>query len=533
MNPKNVQFGNDARIKLVAGVNILADAVKVTLGPKGRNVVMRKPYGAPHISKDGVTVAKEISLRDQIEDMGAQMLKEVASKTGDIAGDGTTTATILAQSIVREGMKFVTAGMNPMDLKRGIDLATDTAIEELTKNSKPCETNKEILQIATISANSDEKIGKLIADAMQKVGKDGVITVEDGKGLEDELEVVEGMEFDRGYLSPYFVNNQEKQISQLDNPTLLITDQRITNVHDLLPAIEAAATNQRSLVVIAEDVEGDALSTLVINTIRGNLHAVAVKAPGFGDRRKQILQDIATLTGANLVSNNLGMTFDKVTLEDLGECDKVEVGKEKTLIVGGKGDKKEIQDRANGLLKLIDEVTAEYDRERLRERYGKLTGGIAVLRVGAATEVEMKEKKDRIDDSLNATRAAVQDGIIPGGGVALLRTKSKLLTLKGKNEDQNAGIKIICQAIEEPIRQIVKNSGGSPDVVVNEVLNLKNNYGYDAATDSFGDMFEMGIIDPTKVAKTALINAASIASLLLTTECSIVDDETDEDKKSK
>ena len=521
MEFKNVSFGDASRKKLVDGVNILADAVKVTLGPKGKNVVIQKPYGPPHITKDGVTVAKEIFLEDEIANMGAQMVKEVASKTADIAGDGTTTATVLAQAIVHEGMKYVAAGMNPMDLKRGIDKAVTEVVNELTKISKPCSDFKEIAQVGAISANSDATIGNLIADAMEKVGKDGIITVEDGKGLKDELDVVEGMQFDRGYLSPYFINSQEKQQVILENVYILLCDHKISSIRDLIPVLEEVAKAGRPLLIIAEDVEGEALSTLVVNTIRGTIKSCSVKAPGFGDRRKQILEDIAILTGGSLVSQDLGLSLDKATLASLGQAARIEVGKEETIIVGGLGKQETIKERAVALQALIETTTAEYDKEKLKERLGKLTGGVAVIRAGAATEVEMKEKKDRIDDALHATRAAVQDGIVAGGGVAFIRAKQSIVNLKGDNSDQDAGIKIVLRAIEEPIRQIVSNAGGAADVVISKVLEGSVNYGYDAATGIYGDMIEMGIIDPTKVAKTALINAASVAGLLLTTECTI------------
>jgi chaperonin GroEL len=523
MTAKAVTFGDAGRAKLVNGVNILANAVRTTLGPKGRNVVIQKSFGSPHITKDGVTVAKEIELEDPLENMGAQMVKEVASKTADKAGDGTTTATVLAQGIVKEGMKYVTAGMNPMDIKRGIDKAVAAAVLELDKIKKPCTTSKEIAQVASISANSDTAIGKIIADAMEKVGKDGVITVEDGKGLQDELEVVEGMQFDRGYLSPYFITNPDKQKAILDNPFILLFDKKISNIRDLLPVLEQAAKSGRPLLILAEDVEGEALATLVVNNIRGILRTVAVKAPGFGDRRKAMLDDIAVLTGGTVVAEEVGLTLEKTTLDLLGRAERVEIGKEETTIIGGAGDKAKIADRVGQIRVQIEEATSDYDREKLQERVAKLAGGVAVIRVGAATETEMKEKKDRIDDALHATRAAVEDGIVAGGGVALIRAKQSILELKGINADQDAGIGIVLRAMEDPIRQITTNAGDSADVVVSKVAEGSGNFGYNAATGEFGDMLEMGVIDPTKVTKTALVNAASIASLLLTTDCAIND----------
>ena len=521
MTAKQVTFGNNSRTKLIEGVDILANAVKVTLGPKGRNVVIEKMYGAPSITKDGVTVAKEIELEDKLQNMGAQLVKQVASKTADDAGDGTTTATVLAQSIVKEGMKFVTAGMNPMDLKRGIDQAVKAAVDELSKLSKPCTTTREIAQVGSISANSDLAIGQLIADAMDKVGKDGVITVEDGKGLADELEVVEGMQFDRGYLSPYFISQPDKQQAALEHPYVLIVDKKITSIRDLLPVLEQVAKSGRPLLIIAEDVEGEALATLVVNNIRGIIKTCAVKAPGFGDRRKAMLEDIAVLTGGTVIAEEVGLTLEKTTLEHLGQANRAEIGKENTIIISGAGDKDKIKDRVNSIRTMMNESSSDYDREKLQERLAKLAGGVAVIRVGAATEIEMKEKKDRIDDALHATRAAVEDGIVPGGGVALIRAKQQLLALQGANEDQNAGIKIVLRAMEEPLRQIILNAGDSPDVVLNKVVENNGNDGYNAATGQFGDMIEMGVIDPTKVTKTALINAASVAGLLLTTDCSI------------
>lgn len=521
MTAKQVTFGDSSRAKLVEGVNILANAVKVTLGPKGRNVVIEKSFGNPVITKDGVTVAKEIELEDKLQNMGAQMVKEVASKTADKAGDGTTTATVLAQSIVKEGMKFVTAGMNPMDLKRGIDKAVIAAVEQLDKISKPCSTSKEITQVGSISANSDETIGKLIADAMDRVGKDGVITVEDGKGLQDELEVVEGMQFDRGYLSPYFINNADKQEAVLEDPFVLLYDKKISNIRDLLPILEGVAKAGKPLLIIAEDVEGEALATLVVNNMRGIIKTVAVKAPGFGDRRKAMLEDIAVLTNGQVIAEEIGLTLEKATVEQLGRAGRAEIGKDDTIIIDGAGSKEKIDSRIKSIHKQIDESTSDYDKEKLQERAAKLSGGVAVIKVGAATETEMKEKKDRIDDALHATRAAVEDGIVAGGGVALIRALQSIKNLKGLNPDQDAGIKIVLRAMEEPIRQIAANSGDSADVVVAKVADGTGNFGYNAATHQYGDMLEMGVIDPTKVAKTALINAASISGLLLTTDCAI------------
>jgi chaperonin GroEL len=523
MTAKIVTFGDASRTKLVEGVNILANAVKVTLGPKGRNVVIQKSYGSPVITKDGVTVAKEIELQDKLQNMGAQMVKEVASKTADKAGDGTTTATVLAQSIVREGMKFVTAGMNPMDLKRGIDKAVTAAVVELSNISKPCSTTKEIAQVGSISANSDETIGNLIAEAMERVGKDGVITVEDGKGLQDELDVVEGMQFDRGYLSPYFINTPDKQQAILENPYILLTDKKVSNIRDLLPVLEAVAKAGRPLLIVAEDAEGEALATLVVNNMRGILKTVAVKAPGFGDRRKAMLEDLAVLTGGQVIADELGFTLEKATIDQLGQASRVEVSKENTIIIGGLGTKDKIEERVKIIQSQIADSTSDYDKEKLQERLAKLSGGVAVIKVGAATETEMKEKKDRIDDALHATRAAVEDGIVAGGGVALIRALQAIKDLKGANPDQDAGIKIVLRAMEEPIRQITTNAGDSADVVVNRVAEGTGSFGYNAASGQFGDMLEMGVIDPTKVTKTALINAASIAGLLLTTDCSIND----------
>ena len=521
MAAKDVVFGDNARTKMVEGVNILANAVKVTLGPKGRNVVMERSFGGPTITKDGVSVAKEIELKDKLQNMGAQMVKEVASKTADIAGDGTTTATVLAQSIVREGMKYVVAGHNPMDLKRGIDKAVTAAIEELKKISKPCTTTKEIAQVGSISANSDVSIGQRIAEAMEKVGKEGVITVEDGKSLEDELEVVEGMQFDRGYLSPYFINQPEKQVAVLESPYILLFDKKISNIRDLLPVLEQVAKSGRPLMIVAEDVEGEALATLVVNNIRGIIKTCAVKAPGFGDRRKAMLEDIAILTGGQVIAEEIGLTLEKTTLEHLGQAKRVEIGKENTIIIDGAGDAKAIEARVKNIRVQIDEATSDYDREKLQERVAKLAGGVAVIRVGAATEVEMKEKKARVDDALHATRAAVEEGIVPGGGVALIRAKQGIMGLKGDNPDQDAGISIVLRAMEEPLRIIVSNAGDEASVVVNAVMASKGNNGYNAATSEYGDLVAQGVIDPTKVTKTALVNAASVAALLLTTDCAI------------
>jgi len=521
MAAKDVIFGGEARARMVEGVNILANAVKVTLGPKGRNVVLERSFGAPTVTKDGVSVAKEIELKDKLQNMGAQMVKEVASKTSDNAGDGTTTATVLAQAIVREGMKYVAAGMNPMDLKRGIDKAVEALIAELKKATKPTTTSKEIAQVGSISANSDESIGKIIADAMDKVGKEGVITVEDGKSLQNELDVVEGMQFDRGYLSPYFINNPEKQAALMDNPFVLLYDKKVSNIRDLLPVLEQVAKAGRPLLIIAEDVEGEALATLVVNTIRGILKVVAVKAPGFGDRRKAMLEDIAILTGGKVIAEEVGLTLEKVTLEDLGSAKRIEVGKENTIIIDGAGHAADIEARVKQVRVQIEEATSDYDREKLQERVAKLAGGVAVIKVGAATEVEMKEKKARVEDALHATRAAVEEGIVAGGGVALLRARQAAGTIAGANADQDAGIKLVLKAIEAPLREIVYNAGGEPSVVVNAILAGKGNYGFNAANDTYGDMIEMGILDPTKVTRTALQNAASVASLMLTTECMV------------
>ena len=523
MAAKDVMFGNDSRQKMVEGVNILANAVKVTLGPKGRNVVIERSFGGPAITKDGVTVAREIELKDKLQNMGAQMVKEVASKTATDAGDGTTTATVLAQAIVKEGMKYVTSGHNPMDLKRGIDKATIAAVDALSAISKPCDTSEEIAQVGTISANSDASIGKMIADAMARVGKEGVITVESGKSLQDELEVVEGMQFDRGYLSPYFITNQEKQTVELDNPFVLLFDKKISNIRDMIPILEAVNKAGKPLLIVAEDVEGEALATLVVNSMRGIVKTCAIKAPGFGDRRSAMLEDLAILTGGTVVAEALGLTLDKVTIENLGMAGRVEISKENTIIIDGAGDADAIENRVKAIRAQLEEATSEYDKEKLQERVAKLAGGVAVLRIGAATEVEMKEKKDRIDDALHATKAAVEDGIVPGGGVALVRARQAILGLKGDNPDQQAGINIVLRAMEEPLRCIVSNAGESADVVLNAVATGTGNYGYNAATEQYGDMLAQGVIDPTKVAKTALVNAASVAGLLLTTDCAIYD----------
>ncbi|MEI8363654.1 MAG: chaperonin GroEL [Betaproteobacteria bacterium] len=523
MAAKDVRFGDEVRQKMTNGVNILANAVKVTLGPKGRNVVLERSFGAPTITKDGVSVAKEIELKDKFENMGAQMVKEVASKTSDIAGDGTTTATVLAQAIIREGMKSVAAGMNPMDLKRGIDKAVAAAIADLKEQSKPCTTSKEIAQVGSISANSDEAIGKIIADAMDKVGKEGVITVEDGSGLESELDVVEGMQFDRGYLSPYFINNQERQIALLDNPYVLLHDKKISNIRDLLPTLEQVAKSGRPLLIIAEDVDGEALATLVVNNIRGILKTTAVKAPGFGDRRKAMLEDIAMLTGGTVIAEEVGLKLENVTLENLGQAKRIEVGKENTIIIDGHGVEANIKARIAQIKTQIEEASSDYDREKLQERVAKLAGGVAVIKVGATTEIEMKEKKARVEDALHATRAAVEEGIVAGGGVALIRARAAIAKVKGDNHDQDAGVKIVLRAVEEPLRQIVANAGVEPSVVVNNVEAGKGNYGYNAANETYGDMIEMGILDPTKVTRSALQNAASVAGLMLTTDCMVAE----------
>lgn len=523
MAAKQVLFGDDARSKMVRGINVLADAVKVTLGPKGRNVVLERAFGGPTVTKDGVSVAKEIELKDKFENMGASMVREVASKTSDNAGDGTTTATVLAQAIVDEGMKFVAAGMNPMDLKRGIDKAVGAAIAELKKLSKTTTTSKEIAQVGSISANSDSEIGEIISEAMDKVGKEGVITVEDGKSLNNELEVVEGMQFDRGYLSPYFINVAEKQATVFENAYFLLHDKKISNIRELLPILEQVAKSGRPLVIIAEDIDGEALATLVVNSIRGILKVVAIKAPGFGDRRTAMLEDIAVLTGATVISSTVGLSLDKATLEQLGSAKKIEVTKENTTIIDGAGATEAIENRIKNIRTQIEVATSDYDREKLQERVAKLAGGVALIKVGAATEVEMKEKKARVEDALHATRAAVEEGIVPGGGVALIRAKQAIADLKGDNDEQNAGIRIVLRAMEEPLRQIVKNAGEEPSVVVNQVAHGQGNYGYNAQSGEYGDMVEMGVLDPTKVTRTALLNAASVASLILTTDCMVAE----------
>ncbi|MGE8658957.1 MAG: chaperonin GroEL [Achromobacter sp.] len=521
MSAKDVKFHDNARTRVVKGVNILADAVKVTLGPKGRNVLLERSFGAPVITKDGVSVAKEIELKDKFENMGAQIVKQVASKTADVAGDGTTTATVLAQAIVQEGMKYVASGMNPMDLKRGIDQAVAGVVDALRKLSKPISTSKETAQVAALSANADEAIGKIIADAMDKVGREGVITVEDGKSLDNELDIVEGMQFDRGYLSPYFITDPDKQVAQLDDPLVLLYDKKISNVRELLPVLESAAKAGKPLLIVAEDVEGEALATLVVNAMRGVLKVTAVKAPGFGDRRKAMLEDIAILTGATVISEETGKQLDKATLEDLGSAKRIEVRKEDTIIIDGAGKQEAIDARVKTLRKQIEDATSDYDREKLQERVAKLAGGVAVIKVGAATEVEMKEKKDRVDDALHATRAAVEEGIVPGGGVALLRARAAIQDLKGANADQDAGIRIVRRALEAPLRAIVANAGEEPSVVVAKVADAKGNYGYNAATGEYGDLVEIGVVDPTKVTRTALQNAASIAGLILTTDATV------------
>ena len=524
MAAKDVKFGNDARVKMLKGVNVLADAVKVTLGPKGRNVILDKSFGAPTITKDGVSVAREIELEDKFENMGAQMVKEVASKANDAAGDGTTTATVLAQAIVNEGLKAVAAGMNPMDLKRGIDKAVSAVVSELKNLSKPCETSKEIEQVGTISANSDSIVGQLIAQAMEKVGKEGVITVEDGTGLDDELAVVEGMQFDRGYLSPYFINKPETATVELDNPYILLVDKKVSNIRELLPVLEGVAKAGKPLLIIAEDIEGEALATLVVNTMRGIVKVAAVKAPGFGDRRKAMLQDIAILTAGTVISEEIGMELEKATLEDLGQAKRVVINKDNTTIIDGVGDEAQIKGRVAQIRQQIEESTSDYDKEKLQERVAKLAGGVAVIKVGAATEVEMKEKKDRVDDALHATRAAVEEGIVAGGGVALVRAAGKVAaTLKGDNEEQDVGIKLALRAMEAPLRQIVTNAGEEASVVASAVKNGEGNFGYNAGTEEYGDMIEMGILDPTKVTRSALQFAASVAGLMITTECMVTD----------
>jgi len=521
MANKEIMFSDIARTRMLKGVNTLANAVKVTLGPKGRNVVLEKSFGAPAITKDGVSVAKEIELEDKFENMGAQMVKEVASKTSDTAGDGTTTATVLAQSLVKEGLKLVAAGVNPMDLKRGIDKATIKAVEALKKSSKPCSDNKAIEQVGTISANTDKTVGAIIAKAMAKVGPQGVITVEEGKGFEDELNVVEGMEFDRGYLSPYFATNQEKMTAELENPYILIVDKKITNIRDLLPTLEAIAKSGKPLLVIAEDVEGEALATLVVNNIRGIVKVAAVKAPGFGDRRKAMLEDIAILTGATVIAEEVGLNLESTKIEHLGTANRVQITKDNTTVIDGSGKKSNIDSRVIQIKKQIEEATSDYDREKLQERLAKLAGGVAVIQVGAVTEVEMKEKKDRVDDALHATRAAVEEGVVAGGGVAILRAQEAIQNLKGDNEDQNHGIALMRRAMESPLRQIVKNAGGESSVVVEKVRSGSGNYGYNAANNTYGDMINMGILDPTKVARSALQNSASVAGLMITTEAMV------------
>jgi len=524
MAAKEVRFSDDARHKMFAGVNVLANAVRVTLGPKGRNVVLDKSYGAPTVTKDGVSVAKEIELDDKFENMGAQMIKEVASHTSDVAGDGTTTATVLAQAVLREGLKAVAAGMNPMDLKRGIDKATIAIVDELKKLSKPCEDDKAIAQVGSISANSDPEIGQIISDAMQKVGKEGVITVEEGSGLANELDVVEGMQFDRGYLSPYFINNQQSQSVELEDTYVLLHDKKISNIRDLLPVLEAVAKSGRSLLMVAEDVEGEALATLVVNNLRGIVKVAAVKAPGFGDRRKAMLQDIAVVTGGKVVSEEVGLALEKISLDDLGEAKKIQITKENTTIIDGAGKAEDIKGRVDQINAEIGASSSDYDKEKLQERVAKLSGGVAVVKVGAASEIEMKEKKARVEDALHATRAAVQEGVVAGGGVALIRARSAISKLKGDNDDQNVGINILRRAVEEPLRQIVRNAGGDPSVVLNAVVEGKGDYGYNAATDEYGDMIEMGILDPTKVVRYALQNASSISGLLLTTEAMVAEE---------
>ncbi len=523
MSAKEVIFGEDARTRKLKGVNVLADAVKITLGPKGRNVVLDKSFGAPTVTKDGVSVAKEIELNDKFENMGAQMIKDVASKTSDVAGDGTTTATVLAQSMLQEGLKAVVAGMNPMDLKRGIDKAVIATVEELKKLSKPCSDNKEIAQVGTVSANADENIGNIIAEAMEKVGKEGVITVEEGTGLDNELDLVEGMQFDRGYLSPYFINKQDSMSVEVEDPYILIHDKKLSNIRDMLPILEAVAKSGKPLVIIAEDVDGEALATLVVNNLRGIVKVSAVKAPGFGDRRKAMLEDIAILTGGKVISEEVGMSLESVSLEDLGNAKRVQSTKDNTTIIDGAGSTEDIQGRVNQIRAQIEEATSDYDKEKMQERVAKLAGGVAVIKVGAATEVEMKEKKARVEDALHATRAAVEEGVVPGGGVALVRSFDTVKNCKGDNDDQEVGIRIVRRALEEPLRQIVKNAGEDDGVILNEVRNNSGNYGYNAATGEYGDMIEMGILDPTKVTRIALQNAASIAGLMVTTEVMVAE----------
>ncbi|KAA6186361.1 chaperonin GroEL [Thiohalocapsa marina] len=528
MTAKEVKFSSDARNRMMEGVNVLANAVKVTLGPKGRNVVLEKSFGAPTVTKDGVSVAKEIELKDKFENMGAQMVKEVASQTSDIAGDGTTTATVLAQAMVREGLKAVAAGMNPMDLKRGMDKALTAAIDELKNLSKPCSDNKEIAQVGTISANSDESIGEIIAEAMEKVGKEGVITVEEGKSLHNELDVVEGMQFDRGYLSPYFINNQQSQTAELEDPFILLHDKKISNIRELLPVLEAVAKAGRPLLIVAEDIEGEALATLVVNSIRGIIKVCAVKAPGFGDRRKAMLQDIAILTGGTVIAEEVGLSLEKATLNELGSAKKVQISKDETTIIDGAGSDSEIKGRCDQIRAQVEETTSDYDREKLQERLAKLAGGVAVIKVGAATEVEMKEKKARVEDALHATRAAVEEGIVPGGGVALVRALTNIKGLTGGNHDQDVGIAIALRAMEEPLRQIVTNAGDEASVVLHKVADGEGNFGYNAATGEYGDMVGMGILDPTKVTRTALQNACSVAGLMITTEAMVAEEPKDE-----
>jgi len=525
MAVKELKFGLEGRQLMVEGVNILADAVKVTLGPKGRNVVLDRPFGSPHITKDGVSVAREIELKDRYQNMGAQLVKEVSSRTADIAGDGTTTATVLAQAIIREGMKAVATGRNPMDLKRGIDKAVEVAVKELSVISKPCSTNKEIAQVGSISANSDQEIGKIIADAMDKVGKEGVITVEDGNGRENQLDIVEGMQFDRGYLSPHFVTDHARQMATFDNPYVLLYDRRISSIREMLPLLEQVAKASGSLVIVADDVDGEALATLVVNKLRGILSICAVKSPGFGDRKKALLEDIGALTGGTVISEELNMKLEDTKLEQLGRAKRIEIGKEDTIIIDGLGDSKLIADRISVIKSQIDAASSDYDKEKLQERLAKLAGGVAVIRVGASTEVEMKEKKDRVEDALHATRAAVEEGIVPGGGVALIRTRNAILALQSQveNSDQQVGVTIVMAAIEEPLIQIAKNAGVQYQVVLNNVLMGKDSYGYNAASDTYGDMLEMGVIDPTKVTRSALENAASVAGLMLTTECMVTE----------
>jgi chaperonin GroEL len=529
MSAKEIKFGDDARSRMVNGVNILANAVKVTLGPKGRNVVLDKSFGAPTVTKDGVSVAKEIELEDKFENMGAQMVKEVASHTSDVAGDGTTTATVLAQSIVHEGLKAVAAGMNPMDLKRGIDKAVIAAVKNMETTSTPCADTKAIAQVGTISANADSSVGSIIAEAMEKVGKEGVITVEEGSSFDNELDVVEGMQFDRGYLSPYFVNDQSTMSAELEEPMILLFDKKISNIRELLPILEAVAKASKPLLMIAEDIEGEALATLVVNNMRGIVKVCAVKAPGFGDRRKAMLQDIAILTGGQVISEEVGLSLEKVTLEDLGSAKKVSITKENTTIIDGAGSTEDIQSRITQIKAQMEESTSEYDTEKMQERLAKIAGGVAVIKVGAATEVEMKEKKARVEDALHSTRAAVEEGVVAGGGVALIRACAAIAKLKGENDDQNVGFSIARRAMEEPMRQIVANAGGEASVVVNHVQSLKGNHGYNAATGEYGDMIEMGILDPTKVVRYALQNAASVAGLLITTEAMIADAPADKD----